>query len=85
MGHITNAKSYRLGWLHSWSITYYSNRLNYSFYFFFFFRIRVFLLSYFYSKKRDKYGTIYSHLLLLKNIKSYWVKVFFYKTDFEEW
>jgi hypothetical protein len=61
MGHLVNAKSFRLGWNQSWSNVWYSNISDYTIFLFICFRLRGMLRMFLYSKQMDKTDFIFSH------------------------
>lgn len=60
------------------------NKSDYSYFLFLCFRLRHFLLSYFYSKKRDKSGFIFSHFQIIRKFRTLFLKIYFYDATFEE-
>lgn len=85
MGHLVSARALRLGWTFNWADTWFAvQKSDYAYFLFLCFRLRYFLLSYFYSKKRDKSSYIYSHFNIVKISRVVCVKIFFYDSIFEE-
>lgn len=85
MGHLVSARALRLGWTFNWADTWFAvQKSDYSYFLFLCFRLRYFLLSYFYSKKRDKSSYIYSHFNIIKISRIIMIKIFFYDSIFEE-
>lgn len=85
MGHLVSARAFRLGWTFGWSDSWFvAHKSDYAYYLFLCFRLRHFLLSYFYSKKRDKSSYIYSHFNIVRKLRMIIIKIFFYDATFEE-
>lgn len=85
MGHLVSARALRLGWTFNWADSWFAvQKSDYSYFLFLCFRLRYFLLSYFYSKKRDKSSYIYSHFNIVKYSRIILIKIFFYDAVFEE-
>lgn len=85
MGHLVSARALRLGWTFNWADSWFAvQKSDYSYFLFLCFRLRYFLLSYFYSKKRDKSSYIYSHFNIIRSSRIILVKIFFYDAVFEE-
>lgn len=85
MGHLVSARALRLGWTFNWADSWFAvQKLDYSYLLFLCFRLRYFLLSYFYSKKRDKSSYIYSHFNIIRSSRTLLIRIFFYDAAFEE-
>lgn len=83
MGHLVNARSFRLGWNLIWPDVWYKPHYDYASFIFLCARQRAILRMLFYSKTMDKSPYIFSHFEIEKFCKHLFVKIFFYFIPFE--
>lgn len=83
MGHLINPVAVRVGWLSSWSDSWFSEYIYYPEYLHAIFRIRFFLIYFFSSKVIEKIGYFYSHFEIVLKYNYLYVRVFFYDGQVE--
>jgi hypothetical protein len=69
MGHLINARGFRVGWTLVWSDFWYAPLYDYSSFFFFCARLRAMLQLLFYAKIIDRSEFIFSHFEIIRYFK----------------
>lgn len=69
MGHLINARGFRVGWTLVWCDFWYAPLYDYSSFFFFCARLRAMLQLLFYAKTIDRSEFIFSHFEIIKHFK----------------
>lgn len=83
MGHIINARSFRLGWHSKWADHWYEPVYNYASFMFICARQRAILRMFLYARVMDKTPYIFSHFEIEKIFKFVKIKIYFYFVPFE--
>lgn len=78
MGHLVNAKRFRLGWSSGWSDFWFSDIYNYSMFFFLCARQRIVLHAIFFAPSMITSDFMFSHFTITRHLKWTRIELYFY-------
>jgi Ribosomal protein S3, C-terminal domain len=84
MGNLINPIALRLGWVHSWEVSYFCKNLYYPHFLHLIYKYKLFLLSSLGTKQYEKgFGILFSHLEFVKIGRNFTIYIFTYQSSLE--